>query len=167
MEWGLVLVAAFASAFFSIGGGIIFLYLKKGQVTEDHLKKGDIDGLKDWIKQLNEEFKSHIDKHNTCEKDFVGKEQFEKHIHECPIKQIVDDMKNHEIRHGSFESRVEQRLISLDDFVKVTTKSLRFYAGQLSEINTNLQVLIRAFEDHKEENGKKWDGIDRRKGNGA
>lgn len=168
-NWIQLIAASFSSAFFAIGGGVILLYFKKGQVTADHLKKGDLDALENQIKQFKEGFDRHLERHEKIEKDFVSKEACEKQIVSCPVKQIGEDiqrnreeLKQHEIKHGFLETKMDQRLIRIEEFAKSVTKSLATYSAQLSDINTNLQVMIQKFIDHEKANGEKWSGFERR-----
>jgi hypothetical protein len=160
----LLAVAAFLGAGFGVGADFIKQYIKSGKVTPEHAKKEDLDKLEKAFKEsfikLEGAFHGHLDKHNECEKNFVNKEFCERHIIECPIKDAVVDIKaqsgymnQHEVRHGKFETMMDQRLSVIEEFAKETNLTFKQYSKEMNELNTNLRVMVEQVKTYHKENG--------------
>jgi hypothetical protein len=147
MEWIYIIIAAASGALFNLISVLAVRFVSSGKVTPDHLKKEDLNELKD-------AFNKHLDRHNECEKDFVQKGVFEKHLHDCPIKEVVDDLNRHKVSHGRMETKMDQRLGVIEKFATETNDLLRLYSDRLNDVNTNLQVMIQEVKDYHKGNGK-------------
>jgi hypothetical protein len=146
------------AAILGAGADLIKQFIKSGKVTPDHAKKEDLDKLekafKESVVKLEGAFNHHVNKHGDCEKNFVSKEVYEKHLHECPIKEIVNDLNRHRIDHGVVDTRMDQRLSVIENFATQTHEMLQIYSDRLNEVNTNLQVMIQEVKGYHKENGK-------------
>lgn len=160
-----LIIAAFLGAVFGVGADMIKSFIKSGKVTPDHAKKEDLEKMETSFNtafgKLETAFNNHLDKHEECEKNFVGKEFCEKHIVDCPIKEAVADIKaqagymnQHEVRHGRFETMMDQRLGVIEEFAKDTNLTFKQYSKELNELNTNLKVMVQQVKTYHKENGK-------------
>lgn len=147
MEWIYIAIAALSGAFFNLVFSLVMRFLSSGKVTPDHLKKEDLEKVEKAFKEsfikLEGAFNRHLDRHAESDNDFVLKEAFERHLHDCPIKEVVSDINQHRISHGIMETRMDDRLGVIEKFANETNDLLRLYAERLNELNTNLQIMIR------------------------
>jgi hypothetical protein len=145
------------AAILGAGADLIKQYIKSGKVTPEHAKKEDLDKVEKAFKEsfikLEGAFNHHVNKHGDCEKNFVAKEVFEKHLHDCPIKEVVNDINRHRVDHGIVDTRMDQRLSVIENFATETHGMLQIHSDRLNEVNTNLQVMIQEVKGYRKENG--------------
>jgi hypothetical protein len=147
-------VTAFLAAGFAVGGNLIIRYLVSGKVTPDHLKKEDIAELKN-------ELQKHLERHETCEKDFVKKETFDTHIHNCPVKQVEKDLIDHEISHGRHDSEIFTRLKTIEKQIIESSSMFAKLTDGLHSVDKKLGLMVQRIDLFFDE--KKWNGNERRK----
>jgi hypothetical protein len=160
MEFNVLQTVLFlaVAAILGAGADMIKQYIKSGKVTPDHAKKEDLDKLekafKESIIKLEGAFNHHVSKHGDCEKNFVAKDVYERHLHDCPIKEVVNDLNRHRVDHGVVDTRMDQRLSVIENSATQTHEMLQIYSDRLNEVNTNLQVMIQEVKGYHKENGK-------------
>lgn len=133
------ILAAFFGAVFGVGGNLILRYLTSGKVTPDHLKKEDLNEMK-------EEFKRHIDRHVDCEKDFVKQSDFDKHLHQCPVKDIEKNLIDHEISHGRHDSEIFTRLKTIEKQIIESSGTFSKLTEGLHEVDKKLGMMVQKMD---------------------
>lgn len=160
MEFNVLQTVLFlaVAAILGAGADMIKQYIKSGKVTPEHAKKEDLNKLekafKESVVKLEGAFNHHMNKHGECEKNFVSKEVFEKHLHNCPIKEVVNDINRHRVDHGILDTKMDQRLRVIEKFATETNELLQLYSDRLNDVNTNLQLMIQEVKGYHKENGK-------------
>ena len=162
-------VAAFLGAGFGIGADLIKRYISSGKVTPDHLKKSD-------LQKLEETMQKHLDRHTKCEKEFLKKEdalnkddyvkrdEFRIHLHDCPIKEIVAEMAAHKVDHGKVDTETNARLKEMESKMDKSSLAFEKMTDSLHSVNLKLGLMVQRVEDTYAlftKNGK-WNGTERR-----
>jgi hypothetical protein len=149
------IIAAFFGAGFGVGGNLITRFVTEGKVTPDHLKKEDLDDLK-------HQFEKHIEKHTQCEREFLPRKDFDKHVDLCVIRSLKKEMTEHEIQHGKLDSEIFTRLKTIEkqinDAAVLSSKFSDLFAKMDLKVGLVVQKLDLIIEDKRQ-----WEGIERRK----
>jgi hypothetical protein len=133
-------IGAILAAAFGIGADFIKRWINTGKVTPDHLKKSD-------LQKLEETMQKHLDRHTECEKDFVKKEDYMRHLHDCPIKQIVTEMAAHKVDHGRVDTETNVRLKEME--IKMDKSGITFekMTESLHSVDVKLGLMVQKVED--------------------
>jgi hypothetical protein len=133
------ILAAFFGAVFGVGGNLIIEYFTSGKVTPDHLKKEDLN-------KLEAKVQKHIDHHEECEREYLRKETFDKHVHDCPVKELSKDLISHKLQHGKYDSEIFNRLDNMEKTMSKAADTSEKLTDGLHAVDLKLGLMVNKMD---------------------